>query len=493
MADEPQVHQEIEPERDAYTTARDMHVHHHYSSPGGLGDSKSLVVGDVPQEPAEFQPRPGLVDALESRPEGRVSVVYAVTGIRGVGKTQVAAACARRRIADRWRLVAWVDASDENALLGGLADVADAAGIGNAETDAQERAAGVRSWLEADGERRLLVFDNANDLAMLRPFLPASGAAQVIVTSSRRSAAGLGTPVPVDVFSEDEALAYLAGRTGLDDEPGARELAEELGYLPLGLAQAASLIARQYLDYPVYLERLRSRPVADYLKPTEADEYPYRLAEAIELSLEAVARDASSGVRRRLMGLMSVLAETGVRRELLSAAVGSEEEADEGLGDLADASLLGFSVDRRSVIAHRLVMRVVRERLASGGGLAAVVHEAIRALMKTAPAIDEAWRGPGAVRDLAGQVAAVMACLTGHQEVITGQMLEGLLLLRLRSAILLTKLGNSTGLAIAAAEPLAADCERLLGADHPDTLTSRSTLAAAYRAAGRTAEAPLAA
>jgi hypothetical protein len=33
------------------------------------------------------------------------------------------------------------------------------------------------------------------------------------------------------------------------------------------------------------------------------------------------------------------------------------------------------------------------------------------------------------------------------------------------------------------------DRERLLGADHPDTLGSRSNLAVAYRAAGRTAEA----
>ena len=121
-----------------------------------------------------------------------MSVVFAVTGIRGVGKTQVAAAYARRRIDDGWRLVAWVDASDEASVLAGLAQVAVAAGIGPAGEDARVLAAGVRHWLEADGERRLLVFDNAVDLDMLRPFLPAGGAAQVVVTSSRRSAAGLG-------------------------------------------------------------------------------------------------------------------------------------------------------------------------------------------------------------------------------------------------------------------------------------------------------------
>ena len=38
-------------------------------------------------------------------------------------------------------------------------------------------------------------------------------------------------------------------------------------------------------------------------------------------------------------------------------------------------------------------------------------------------------------------------------------------------------------------EQTVADRERVLGADHPETLFSRRTLAAAYRAAGRTAEA----
>ena len=38
-------------------------------------------------------------------------------------------------------------------------------------------------------------------------------------------------------------------------------------------------------------------------------------------------------------------------------------------------------------------------------------------------------------------------------------------------------------------EQTLADCERVLGADHPDTLTSRNNLAAAYQAAGRLGEA----
>ena len=453
-----------------------------------------LVVGDVPQEPAAFQPRAGLMEALERGPGARVSVVFAVTGIRGVGKTQVAAAYARRRIAERWRLVAWIDATSAAPVLAGLAQVAVAAGLGPAGEDAGVLAAGVRGWLEADGERRLVVFDNAADLDELRPFIPSAGAAQVVITSTRRSAAGLGTGVAVDVFTEEEALAFLAERTGLDDPPGAREVAGELGFLPLGLAQAAALIAREHLGYGTYLGRLRSLPLADYLGRVEGDAYPYKTAQAIVLSLLSVGDADPSGRAGAVMGLVSVLAETGISRRLLHLAADSDDSAadqvaglDAAAGVLADASLVGFSRDD-VVVAHRLVMRAVREQRTAEGRLLAVVAAAVRVLTRLADEIGEAWRDPAGVRELGGHVSALTSHVTSYLSA-PAEDSAALLRLRLRSVYLLNTLGDSTGLAIAAAEPLARDCEQLLGADHPDTLAAHMNLAYAYRDAGRLAEA----
>jgi hypothetical protein len=143
-----QSRQEVGAGRDAYVAGGNLTVHHYGDAHREPEPERPVVVGDVPQEPAAFQPRDGLMEALEHQPAGRVRVVFAVTGIRG-GKTQVAAAYARRRIAEGWRLVAWVDASDEVSLLAGLAQVAAAAGEGAAGEGAAEVDAGLGDLADA--------------------------------------------------------------------------------------------------------------------------------------------------------------------------------------------------------------------------------------------------------------------------------------------------------------------------------------------------------
>ncbi|HEU5388981.1 MAG TPA: tetratricopeptide repeat protein [Streptosporangiaceae bacterium] len=223
---------------------------------------------------------------------------------------------------------------------------------------------------------------------------------------------------------------------------------------------------------------------------------------AVPSSLEAAQAADETGASTRVIAILAVLATGGVRREMLHAAGQAgvltsggrrmtAAAVDDVLAMLAERSLLTTSPDGR-VGAPRLVAAQARSWLAGQGQLVTAC-QAAAAMLETRARTLDASRDRPAARDFSEQVAALLGSAAGSAAGPAGRagqrLAEDLLRLRFLALYYLIELGDSVPQAVAAGESLTADLERMLGPDHPDTLNARNSLAAAYLAAGRPAEA----
>jgi Tetratricopeptide repeat len=453
----------------------------------------NAVVGQIPARPPGFVERVVMDRLARQLDDAAVAVVCALTGMRGVGKTHVAAAYARSWIEAGRGLVGWVNAATLDIAVADLARIAEAVGVADPEGDSASSAQNLRDHLATRAGESLLVFDNAADPDRLRPYLPVVGRTRVVITTTNTAFTEFGEVVDIERFTRPESVRYLQDRTGIDDAAGAAELGGELGDLPLALAAAASTIRQgHHRDYSRYLQRLRTYPVEEVLRRPAGADYPRSTAAALALSIDTLVRDDPAGVAGRLIGIMSVLSPDGVRLDLLQAMDISDDDGDanpyavdEAIGRCVRHSLLSWSVLGEAVIMHRLTARVVRERAAATGTLDQLVAGAVTLLESHLFDESHAWSR----RDLGAHLVAQIEALweTAAQEsdtdiTLSALRLRGWAVQQLRAAADLTR-------AIDIGQRTLTDRERVLGGEHPDTLTSRNNLAYAYASAGRLAEA----
>jgi len=182
----------------------------------------------------------------------------AITGLGGIGKTQLAAEFVHRYGQFFAGGVFWLSFADPSVVS------AEVAGCGGAGTlDLRPNFGGlpiadqvrlVQAAWQSEA-RRLLVFDNCEEEILLTQWRPSSGGCHVLLTSRRPSwSAALGVrALPLGVLSRAESSALLhAHRPDLpSDDPDLDTIAEELGDLPLALHLAGSFL-ETYRDDPLW-------------------------------------------------------------------------------------------------------------------------------------------------------------------------------------------------------------------------------------------------
>ncbi len=518
-------------DRDAFTAGRDIYV----TPPAAERTGRGVLWPPLGRLPHHVRGRDLLVErltALASTPDGRAHVL---TGLGGMGKSTVALSIAASSIA-AGRPVWWVAATDEAALTSGLLGLATELGADRSAVEAAQSGRADPSdvlWGRLEScTGWVLVIDNADDLRSLETagrrvadgngWVRGSRSGLVVVTSRDGDMRHWGRTVELHsvgwLNDEDgtSVLLDLAPRAGTREE--AEALSERLGGLALALHHAGSQLASPFA---------RERSFAGYLRAWQhevpalvgGDNDREVVTRTWELSLNQLA-DAGVPQARPLLEVLAWFAAavpipvSGLNERVLGQICGGRA-VSEGLEALLSVGLvetrLAKGAPADTVIVHPLVAETTRHRLTAAPGPVSAASAAVEVLAAVAddletenPADWPVWAAwvphlsellaraapllaivplAGLVRsvarmswalDWAGAFSASLA-ITRTALDCTGRIDPGhpaVLKLRFQEADALFLLGNYSE-AERKARALLYDQQRALGADHPDTLTTK--------------------
>jgi tetratricopeptide (TPR) repeat protein len=425
----------------------------------------------------------------------------AISGLGGIGKTQMAVEYAFRAKGD-YQFVLWVQANSQETLLADFVTLAKELDLFEQnEREQQIVVHAVLQWLETHC-RWLLIFDNADDLAMVQDYLPQGNQGHILFTTRAQALAGLAHKIELETMDPKEGVILLLRRAGLLS-PGstldsvstaeyelAHDIVLEMGGLPLALDQAGAYLEETGESLSNYLSLYQQhRSALLNRRGGFRSPHPESVATTLSLALQQVERDQPAAVD--LMHFCALLAPDAIPEELiieganylgpvLQTIAVDRTRLNETLATLLKYSLLRRDGLSHTLIIHRLVQAVILDELDNN------MHRSwaecvVRVVSHVFP-FDESPPWPHSQRYLAQ--ALVCESLIRHWDLI---LAEAVVLLN-HAGLYLIDRGQYE-----AAEPLLQDAltvgEKKYSLDHPDTAQALNSLALLYANQGRYEEA----
>ena len=428
-----------------------------------------------------------LFDAVFTRAEPRT----VLTGMRGSGKTQLAAAVAARCEEEGWPLVAWIHAASRKEIIAGLYEVALRIGI-NApnsiplEVIVQRLLDQLRS---ANGSNSLFVFDNVENPGDLRDLIPEGTGVRALITTTRHlDWDGLGwLRCTVGAFDREQSISLLCEHTGDTHREVADRIADALGDVPVAIAQAVATAQQGGYALSGYLDRLSNHPLDSSISRLEGDDYPNAVGIALLMAYEQVLEQLRTKPPQQeriavsLLDALSLLAASGVPTHWLLRLDGDSDAVRDTLSFLKSAAIFQESSDGTNTMIPWLQGHVYREtylndqkKLGEARTSATTVLSGI-----DVDRLENVEQRRQETHHLIEQLLSVTSQNYSHS-LFSEPQVSSKLADTLEYA---TSLGMSQ-LALCLTESVTQTCDAL-GPHDPDTLASRNNLAGAYRASGR--------
>ena len=303
-----------------------------------------------------------------------------LVGMRGCGKTQLAASLAEQCEEANWNLVAWINAVSPDTIQSDLVELAKRLKIDTSDQPAQDVI--VRRCLDhlksAAPTDRLIVFDNVEDINDICGLVPTGDGLRVVATTTNDNGWNFQwDTVRIGVFDREKSIDYLLTVTNSDDRDAAGTLARRLGDLPLALAQAAATALNEDWTLTQYLRLLKKYRSEQVIRSIPGDEYPHDVYGALRMAIRGTLNNLDEGTRRaarRQLGALALLAESGVPTHWLDPMSeepndaefqdhdrAADEDAHKALTKLIRRSIVQQSADKATTMLHRLQARAFRE------------------------------------------------------------------------------------------------------------------------------------
>ncbi|KAH0565003.1 hypothetical protein GP486_001601 [Trichoglossum hirsutum] len=444
----------------------------------------------------------------------------ALVGLGGIGKSQIAIEYAYRiQQVEPQTLVVWIHASNLTRFKQGYRNIVDKIPIPGREDPKADILQLVCAWLS---DRRngqwLMILDNADDDSIffaadedsigtaqisditshtrpLESFLPQTPNGMILITSRNRIAAinlagACGSIVQVEPMDEEDALALLDTRVPFSEssKADARALVQALERIPLAITHAAAYIDTRATMTTIsgYLElfreseanqvRLLGKKVLEDLRRDHS--IRHAVIATLQISFTQIQKTEQSAAD--LLALMSMFDRQGVPISLLQNNT-SQLDFDDALAPLLSFSLVRAEIGKQSLEMHRLVQLSMKSWLKADEQLNKWIKESIKVLTAAFPSGDyKTWAD---CQVLLPHAREAISHVTGDEEDVLNQ----------------AKIALSTGWYLylrgeyKTAEKVVRMSvevsEKVLGLEHPDTLTSISNLGSVLERQGKYEEA----
>lgn len=286
---------------------------------------------------------------------------YALHGLGGMGKTQIALEYAYR-YAQEYRAVFWIEAETSASIVASLVQVAEHLQLPEwAEAEQSRVIADVQHWF-ATQSKWLLIWDNVEEPDLLYRFLPLVRQGAILITTRSQALGTLAQSLALEPLAREEGMLLALRRAKVlegdsskeqmdllaqrlsSEYTAAEQLVTRMGGLPLAIDQAGAYIEETQCSIDEYLKRLEQHS-AQLLgrRGNPGNDHPQSVITTFFLAYIQVKRQ--NPLAAEILSLAAFLAPDAIPEEVLT--VNQSLPADPLEVDQAFAVLHSFSLVQR--------------------------------------------------------------------------------------------------------------------------------------------------